>query len=111
MNIFSPVSEASFPTLHEDIIASRTKEFFGSGNLTSNGPGHNTSSNKNHQPPQGLGPKNEAIEIQMKTYYGDTNTILKENSSMLSDVPVTSRLGFPDVVYPDDCKLLMSTLC
>ncbi|EFP83337.2 hypothetical protein PGT21_031228 [Puccinia graminis f. sp. tritici] len=104
MNIFSPVSEASFPTLHEDIIASRTKEFFGSGNLTSNGPGHNTSSNKNHQPPQGLGPKNEAIEIQMKTYYGDTNTILKENSSMLSDVPVTSRLGFPDVVYPDDSR-------
>ncbi|KAI7952095.1 hypothetical protein MJO28_007779 [Puccinia striiformis f. sp. tritici] len=103
MNIFSPVSEASFPTLHEDIIASRTQEFFGSGNLTSNGPSSNSSNNK-HPPPQGLGPKNESIEIQMKTYYGDTNTILKENSSILSDVPVTSRLGFPDVVYPDDSR-------
>ncbi|WAR56682.1 hypothetical protein PtB15_7B532 [Puccinia triticina] len=107
MNIFSPVSEASFPTLHEDIIASRTKEFFGSGNLTSTGPGNSTHNGKHHhhQPPSGsMGPKNESIDIQMKTYYGDTNTILKENSSALSDVPVTSRLGFPDVVYPDDSR-------
>ncbi|WAR59573.1 hypothetical protein PtB15_11B213 [Puccinia triticina] len=72
-----------------DIIASQTKEFFGSGNLTSNGPGNNTHNGKHHQPPSGIGPKNESIEIQMKTYYGDTNTILKENSSALSDVPLT----------------------
>jgi hypothetical protein len=89
MNIFSPVSEARFPTLHEDIIASRTKEFFGSGNLTSAGPGTHLSGTKNHPPTQVMGPKNESIEIQMKTYYGNTNTILKENSSVLSDVPVT----------------------
>lgn len=107
MNIFSPVSEASFPTLHEDIIASRTKEFFGSGSLASAGPATSSNSAKNLQSPQIPGPKNESIEIQMRTYYGDTSTILKENSSMLSDVPVTSRLGFPDVVYPDDCKLII----
>jgi dedicator of cytokinesis protein 3 len=89
MNIFSPVSEARFPTLHEDIIASRTKEFFGSGNLTSAGPGTHLSGTKNHPPTQVMGPKNESIEIQMKTYYGNTNTILKENNSVLSDVPVT----------------------
>lgn len=104
MNIFSPVSEASFPTLHEDIIASRTKEFFGSGSLASAGPTTSSNSAKNLQSPQIPGPKNESIEIQMRTYYGDTGTILKENSSMLSDVPVTSRLGFPDVVYPDDSR-------
>ncbi|KNF01312.1 hypothetical protein PSTG_05411 [Puccinia striiformis f. sp. tritici PST-78] len=74
MNIFSPVSEVSFPTLHKDIIASWTQEFLEA---------------------------NESIEIQKKTDYGDMSTILKENSSILSDVLVTSQLGFPDVVYPD----------
>ncbi|KAI7932952.1 hypothetical protein MJO28_017931 [Puccinia striiformis f. sp. tritici] len=54
-----------------------------------------------HPPTQGLGPQNESIEIQKKTDYGDMSTILKENSSILSDVLVTSQLGFPDVVYPD----------
>ncbi|POW19236.1 hypothetical protein PSHT_04912 [Puccinia striiformis] len=49
-------------------------------------------------------PKNESIEIQMKTYYSDTSTILKENSLALSDVPVTFRLRFPNVVYPDDSR-------
>lgn len=105
MNIFSPVSEANFPTLHEDIIASRTKEFFGSGNLTSNGPSGHSNHLKHHHSSQGSGTKvNESIDIEMRTYYGDTTTILKENSSILSDVPLTSRLGFPDVVYPDDSR-------
>lgn len=104
MNIFSPVNEASFPTLHEDIIASRVKEFFGSGNLSSgaNFNGSYGSSSKLGHNPSGL--KNESIAIELRTFYGDTNAIIKHNVSLLNDIPLTSRLGFPDVVFPDDCE-------
>ncbi|KAG0151305.1 hypothetical protein CROQUDRAFT_36914 [Cronartium quercuum f. sp. fusiforme G11] len=102
MNIFSPVNEASFPTLHEDIIASRVKEFFGSGNLAGSGF-HGSSSLKS----PGSNPnavKNESIAIELRTFYGDTTSIVKDNNARLSEVPLTSRLGFPDVVFPDDSR-------
>ncbi|EGF98551.1 uncharacterized protein MELLADRAFT_40818 [Melampsora larici-populina 98AG31] len=93
MNIFSPVNEASFPTLHEDIIASRVKEFFGTGHFSSKNQGSYLS-----------GSKNESIAIELRTFYGDTTSIIKENGARLSDIPLTSRLGFPDVVFPDDSR-------
>ncbi|PLW31982.1 hypothetical protein PCASD_16547 [Puccinia coronata f. sp. avenae] len=60
--------------------------------------GHST---KDHPPTPVMGPKNDSIKIQMKTYNSNANIILKESSLVLSDVPVTSRLGFLDLVYPD----------
>ncbi|KAI8452969.1 hypothetical protein BY996DRAFT_6415054 [Phakopsora pachyrhizi] len=101
MNIFSPVHEASFPTLHEDIIASRVKEFFGSGSLTPY-VGSSKHSGSNSSPQSSAPIKNESILIEMRTFYGDTASILKENSSSLGGIPLTRRLGFPDVVFPDD---------
>lgn len=106
MNVFSPVNEASFPTLHEDIIASRVKEFFGTGHLTNNGPlnSFHGTSHKNQGGSHLSGSKNESIAIELRTFYGDTTSIIKENGARLSDIPLTSRLGFPDVVFPDDSR-------
>ncbi|MBW0469397.1 hypothetical protein O181_009112 [Austropuccinia psidii MF-1] len=105
MNIFAPVNEACFPTLHEVIISSQIKEFYGSGNLTGSHSINHTSNGKHTQGSLGSsGSSNESIVIEMKTFYGDTATILKENNSLLTEVPFTSRLGFPDVVFPDDAR-------
>jgi hypothetical protein len=40
------------------------------------------------------------IAVTIKLFYGDAPTIIRENPSLLQDVPQTSRLGFPDVVFP-----------
>ena len=40
----------------------------------------------------------------VKAFRGDAETIVKENPSLLQDVPMTSRLGFPDVVFPGDTR-------
>ncbi|KAI0268791.1 cytoplasmic protein [Gloeopeniophorella convolvens] len=77
MPIFTPVSEATFSMLHQDIISNNTKEFEKS-------------------------PRAEMIAVSVKIFHGNAQTIVKENTSLLLDAPLTMRLGFPDVVFPGD---------
>lgn len=80
MPIFTPTSEATFATLHEDIIANKMgKEFERSS-------------------------KAEMVCVFVKVFHGEAHTIVRENPSLLQDVPLTSRLGFPDVVFPGDSR-------
>jgi dedicator of cytokinesis protein 3 len=44
------------------------------------------------------------LAVSIKIFYGDANTIVRENSSLLQDTPLTLRLGFPDVVFPTDVR-------
>lgn len=44
------------------------------------------------------------IAVTTKLFYGEAPTIVRENPSLLQDVPITSRLGFPDVVFPGDTR-------
>lgn len=77
--IFVPTREVTFSTLHQAIIASETSEFEKS-------------------------PRAEMIAVTVKMFHGDAPTIIRENPSLLQDVPITSRLGFPDVVFPGDTR-------
>ncbi|KAK0550096.1 Deoxycytidine kinase 1 [Tilletia horrida] len=77
MPIFVPVNEAAFSTLHQDIIASRIKEFEKS-------------------------PRAEMLAVNVKVFYGDAATLVRENTSLLGEAPLTARLGFPDVVFPGE---------
>jgi dedicator of cytokinesis protein 3 len=79
MPVFVPVNEASFSTLHEDIIASRIREFEKS-------------------------PRAQYIAVGVRIFHGEAETIVKENPSICQDAPLTSRLGFPDVVFPNDSR-------
>ena len=44
------------------------------------------------------------LAVSIKIFYGDAETIVKENSSLLQDAPLSLRLGFPDVVFPGDIR-------
>ncbi|KZO90762.1 hypothetical protein CALVIDRAFT_506467 [Calocera viscosa TUFC12733] len=79
MPIFVPMNEGGFSTLHQEIIASRTKEFDRS-------------------------PRAERLGVNIKVFYGDAKTIIRENPSLMHDTPITYRLGFPDVVFPSDVR-------
>lgn len=85
MPIFISPNEASFSTLHEDIINSRTKELEKS-------------------------PLAQHIAVNVRMLYGSTPELITSNPSFLSpDIPLTPRLGFEDVVFPgterNDCYL------
>lgn len=77
MPIFVPVNEAAFSTLHQDIIASRIREFEKS-------------------------PRAEMIAVDVKVFHGEMQSLLRENPSILTGAALTARLGFPDVVFPGD---------
>ncbi|KAG9102699.1 hypothetical protein FRC06_001407 [Ceratobasidium sp. 370] len=79
MPIFVPTDEARFSTLHQDILK-----------------GHGHAVEKS--------PRAEMLAITLKAFYGDSTTIIHENSSLLHSTPLTSRLGFPDVVFPGDSR-------
>ncbi|KAG8934388.1 hypothetical protein FRC01_003345 [Tulasnella sp. 417] len=79
MSIFVPTNEASFSTLHQDLIASNTSSFEKS-------------------------PRADTIAVTVKVFHGDAQTIVRENPTLLQDAPITARLGFPDVVFPDDVR-------
>ncbi|KAG9050696.1 hypothetical protein FS837_003034 [Tulasnella sp. UAMH 9824] len=79
MSIFVPTNEASFSTLHQDLIASNTTSFEKS-------------------------PRADTIAVTVKVFHGDAQTTIRENPTMLQDAPITARLGFPDVVFPDDVR-------
>lgn len=44
------------------------------------------------------------IAVSIKVLRGNADTIVKENPSLLQEVPLTSPLGFPDVVFPGDFR-------
>ncbi|RHZ66608.1 hypothetical protein Glove_306g74 [Diversispora epigaea] len=79
MPIFVPLQESTFATLHEDIINDHVKDFEKS-------------------------PRAEMVSVSIRPYYGEAATIIKENPALLQDIPITSRLGFPDVVFPGDIR-------
>ncbi|EPQ57371.1 hypothetical protein GLOTRDRAFT_137711 [Gloeophyllum trabeum ATCC 11539] len=81
MPIFVPVpnNESGFSMLHQDIIENYTKEFEKS-------------------------PRADMLVVSIKVYHGETERIIKENTSLLQDTPLTLRLGFPDVVFPGDVR-------
>ncbi|EMD32101.1 hypothetical protein CERSUDRAFT_59129 [Gelatoporia subvermispora B] len=77
MPIYVPTSEATFSMLHQDILNKNTREFEKS-------------------------PRAEMMAVSIKIFYGDAETIVRENTSLLQDIPLSHRLGFPDVVFPGD---------
>ncbi|CAG8572594.1 10759_t:CDS:2, partial [Paraglomus occultum] len=79
MPIYVPTQESTFATLHEDIIHSHMKEFEKS-------------------------PRAEMISVSIRPFYGEAVTIIKENPALLQNIPITSRLGFADVVFPGDTR-------
>ena len=44
------------------------------------------------------------LAVSIKIFYGDADTIIRENTSLLQDTPLSLRLGFPDVVFPGDVR-------
>ncbi|KAI8336596.1 hypothetical protein BC941DRAFT_427545 [Chlamydoabsidia padenii] len=77
MRIYTPSSESTFAHLHEDIIQDNTKE------LDNN-------------------PRAEMICVYLRMFYGQQDEVLKINAALLQGIPLTPRIGFPDVVFPDD---------
>lgn len=77
MPIFVPLNEANFSTLHEDILASRIKEFEKSV-------------------------KAEHVSVGLRFFHEDVKIIARDHPSLMHDTALTSRLGFPDVIMPDD---------
>ncbi|KAG6331845.1 hypothetical protein ID866_7243 [Astraeus odoratus] len=79
MPIYVPTNEALFSMLHQDIIANNSKEYEKS-------------------------PRAEMVAAALKIFHGESSTIIRENMSLLQDIPLTYRLGFPDVVFPGDVR-------
>ncbi|KAI9032699.1 hypothetical protein CLU79DRAFT_883250 [Phycomyces nitens] len=77
MRIFTATSESTFSTLHEDIINNSIKDI------------------SKHA-------RAETLRVDLKMFYGQLDQVLKTNTALLQDMTRTSRLGFPDVVFPDD---------
>lgn len=44
------------------------------------------------------------VAVALKVFHGESLTTVRENMSLLQDVPHTLRLGFPDVVFPGDVR-------
>lgn len=44
------------------------------------------------------------LAVSVKIFHGDSSTTIRENMSLLQDIPLTLRLGFPDVVFPGDVR-------
>ncbi|KAF8629938.1 hypothetical protein AX15_003177 [Amanita polypyramis BW_CC] len=77
MPIYVPANEFSFSMIHQNIINNNIKEFEKSSRA-------------------------DMVAVSIKLFRGDVPTIVRENPSLLQDIPHTLRLGFPDVVFPGD---------
>ena len=44
------------------------------------------------------------LAVSVKVFHGNVSTIIRENMSLLQDISLTLRLGFPDVVFPGDIR-------
>lgn len=96
MPIFVPTHENTFSMLHQDILNNNSKEFQKSprfvGSISLIRPRINWS----------FYFRAEMLAVSIKVFYGDAGTIIRENTSLLQDTPLSLRLGFPDVVFPGD---------
>ncbi|KAG7446416.1 cytoplasmic protein [Guyanagaster necrorhizus] len=79
MPIYVPTNEVAFSMIHQNIINNAAKKFEKSSRA-------------------------EMLAVSVKAFRGDTITVVKENTSLLQDIPQTLRLGFPDVVFPGDVR-------
>ncbi|KAI8877414.1 hypothetical protein K501DRAFT_260410 [Backusella circina FSU 941] len=79
MPIYTAVVEGNYTELHQDIIFGNTKAYA-----------------KNQRA--------EMLRIHLQTFYGVLDDVIKANVAQLQDIPHTLRLGFPDVVFPDDTR-------
>ncbi|KXN90212.1 Dedicator of cytokinesis protein 3 [Leucoagaricus sp. SymC.cos] len=84
MPIYVPTNEASFSMIHQSIINNIAKEYDKS-------PRHVSSVILA-----------EMLAVSIKIFRGDAPAVVRENPSLLHDIPHTLRLGFPDVVFPGD---------
>ncbi|KAK9768302.1 Deoxycytidine kinase 1 [Basidiobolus ranarum] len=86
VKIFTPWNDTTFATLHESII-NQTGEYEQS-------------------------PRAESICVSFRVFQGQAQTLIREHPTLLLDIPLTSRLGFPDVVLPGDSRNAMHlTIC
>lgn len=95
MHILTPVNEATFSMLHQDIINNNSKEFEKSTRYVFT-IGVTACSKLV------ISCRAEMIAISVKIFHGNSRTIVKENTSLLLGAPLISRLGFPDVVFPGE---------
>ncbi|ORX57487.1 hypothetical protein DM01DRAFT_1319407 [Hesseltinella vesiculosa] len=79
MKIHTPTSESTFYRLHEDIIHSNSKDI-------------------------GQSARAESLCVFLRMFYGVQDQVLNVNAALLQDIPHTLRIGFPDVVFPDDVR-------
>ena len=79
MPIFVPTAESSFSTLHEDIIASRVKEF------------------EKHA-------RADHLSVGVRVLHGDAAILARQLPALLAAAPPTGRLGFSDIALPGEAR-------
>ncbi|TFK18932.1 hypothetical protein FA15DRAFT_674916, partial [Coprinopsis marcescibilis] len=79
MPIFAATNEISFATLHQHIINGNAKEYERSSRA-------------------------DLVAITVKSFRGNLHAVLRENTSLLQDIPRTLRLGFADAVFPGETR-------
>jgi hypothetical protein len=77
MPIYTPTTESGYSCLINNIIDETPKEY-----------------ERN--------PRAEMLCIFLRLFHGELDNVVKTNTGLLQDVPITSWLGFPDVVFPGD---------
>ncbi|KAI7867741.1 dedicator of cytokinesis-domain-containing protein [Spinellus fusiger] len=77
MRIYTATTESTFSVLHEDIINNSVKDI-----------------EKNTRA--------DILRVHLRMLFGQLDQVEKTNTALLQGVPHTLRLGFPDVVFPDD---------
>ncbi|ORY03265.1 hypothetical protein K493DRAFT_297523 [Basidiobolus meristosporus CBS 931.73] len=86
IKIYTPLNDTTFSTLHENII-NQTGEYEQSSRA-------------------------ESICVSFRVFQGQAQALIREHPTLLLDIPITPRLGFPDVVLPGDNRNAMHlTLC
>lgn len=112
MPIWVPTDEATFSMLHQDILNGKTREYqkspryvlFSTFVTFSRVLQETLTECPNpylRWPPL---PRAEMMAVSIKVFYGDAATVVRENTSLLQDTPLSLRLGFPDVVFPGDVR-------
>ncbi|WVQ72639.1 hypothetical protein IAR50_002198 [Cryptococcus sp. DSM 104548] len=79
VQIYVPKDEASFAGLHEDIVNKKVKQF-------------------------GTSPRAESIVLNLTALQGSAPNLIRTQPSLLQNIPLTSRVSFPDVVFPDQTR-------
>ncbi|KAK9764626.1 Deoxycytidine kinase 1 [Basidiobolus ranarum] len=79
--IFIPLNDSTFSTLHESII-NQTGEYEKSSRA-------------------------ENICVSFRVFQGQAQSLIREHPTLLFDIPLTPKLGFPDVILPGDNRNAM----